>query len=200
MKLNSTKNFNTGIYPYSIMQSSFLPLTRKEPLLKTSSSIQEWCGQMYSQLNHRTNFEIQTHSYFEDEGDAEYQLRPTFTENELWIQLRIDPRQIELGSSEVIPELSFLQLNHKEIKSYSANLKQTEDEFIQTSLVYKNLGRILNIYQNKTFPFSIEKWEEIAMTSSDTLVSKAVKRKTLRTKYWQKNSNKYLHLRDSLKL
>jgi len=59
---------------------------------------------------------------------------------------------------------------------------------------------VLKIYQSKSFPFSIEKWEEIAITSGDTLISKATKRKTLRTKYWQKNSNKYLHLRDTLKL
>ena len=200
MKLNATKKFNTGIYPYSIMQSSFLPLAKKDPLIKASSSIQEWCGQVYAQLNYRTNFEIQTHSYFENESDTRYELNPTLTENELWIQLRIDPKQVDTGSVQVVPDLSFLQLNHKDFKSYSADLKQTEDEFILTQLIYDNLGRVLKIYQSKSFPFSIEKWEEIAITSGDTLISKATKRKTLRTKYWQKNSNKYLHLRDTLKL
>ena len=200
MKLNATKKFNTGIYPYSIMQSSFLPLAKKDPLIKASSRIQEWCGQVYAQLNYRTNFEIQTHSYFENESDTRYELNPTLTENELWIQLRIDPKQVDTGSVQVVPDLSFLQLNHKDFKSYSADLKQTEDEFILTQLIYENLGRVLKIYQSKSFPFSIEKWEEIAITSGDTLISKATKRKTLRTKYWQKNSNKYLHLRDTLKL
>ncbi|SDG54053.1 septum formation inhibitor Maf [Psychroflexus sediminis] len=200
MKLNSLKKFNTGIYPYSIMQSTFVPVVYEAPLLKLSSSIQEWCGQSYAQLNHRRQFEIEKHSYFEGEADSTLVLEPTLSENEIWIQLRINPKKLELGAQQVLPDFSFLQLNHKAFKPYEAELKQTEGNYLHTRITYSDLGRIVNIYQEKTFPYSIEKWEEIKYNSKDTLVSSATKIKTLITKYWQQNSSKYLHLRDSLGL
>ncbi|GAL73363.1 hypothetical protein [Jejuia pallidilutea] len=58
LKLNATKNFNTGIYPYSIMQSTFYPVANNQHALKVSSSMQEWCGQMYAQLNNKEKFNI----------------------------------------------------------------------------------------------------------------------------------------------
>ena len=65
LKLNRTKNFITGIYPYSIMNSSFTYLEEKKSLAKITTSIQEWCGQAYLQLNKKNNLNIESHSYFE---------------------------------------------------------------------------------------------------------------------------------------
>ena len=65
LKLNSTKNFNTGIYPYSIMQSTFYPVANNQHALKISASVQEWCGHVYTQLNNRNDFEVTSHSYFQ---------------------------------------------------------------------------------------------------------------------------------------
>jgi hypothetical protein len=36
---------------------------------KITTSIQEWCGQVFAQLENRDAFEIQLHSYFESEGE-----------------------------------------------------------------------------------------------------------------------------------
>ncbi|MDP1340568.1 hypothetical protein, partial [Klebsiella variicola] len=69
LKLNKTKNFITGIYPYSIMSSVFFPLEEISHALKISTSVQEWCGHTYTQLNNRNKFEIKSHSYFEGEAD-----------------------------------------------------------------------------------------------------------------------------------
>lgn len=200
MKLNSTKTFNTGIYPYSIMQSAFLPLENKAPILKLTSSIQEWCGQSYAQLNNRESFEIKTHSYFEGEADASFNQPSTLTENEIWNRLRVDPNSIESGKQNILPDASYLQMNHKEFKSYESVIKQTEKDFIETRIEFQTLGRVISIYQDKTFPFTIEKWEELEIKDKDTLVSRATKLTRLKTKYWEQNSNKYLHLRDSLSL
>ena len=51
LKLNATRDFYTGIYPYKIMSSTFLPLDREENAIKVATSIQEWCGHTYMQLN-----------------------------------------------------------------------------------------------------------------------------------------------------
>ena len=68
LKLNMVRKFFTGIYPYSIMTSIFAPLdVQKYPLpLKISSSIQEWCGHVYAQMNLAENeYRVRMHSYFE---------------------------------------------------------------------------------------------------------------------------------------
>jgi hypothetical protein len=74
LKLNRTKNFTTGIYPYSIMQSTFYPIANNQHAIKVSCSIQEWCGHVYTQLNNREQFEIDSHSYFENQADSNFNL------------------------------------------------------------------------------------------------------------------------------
>ena len=81
LKLNATKNFNTGIYPYSIMQSTFYPVDNNQHAIKVSASKQEWCGQVYTQINNRNQFEIMSHSYFESEADENFKLEKTILEN-----------------------------------------------------------------------------------------------------------------------
>ena len=56
LKLNNTKKFLTGIYPYSIMTSSFVPVDREMHALKVTHSMQEWCGHVYVQLNNRKDY------------------------------------------------------------------------------------------------------------------------------------------------
>jgi hypothetical protein len=65
LKLNAVKKFNTGIYPYSIMQSTFYPVANNQHAIKVSSSMQEWCGHVYTQLNNKSQFEVVSHSYFQ---------------------------------------------------------------------------------------------------------------------------------------
>src|SRR5438093_5303628 len=51
LKLNFTRRFFTGIYPYTLITSTFTPVDfRKQRTLKIASSTQEWCGVTYSQL------------------------------------------------------------------------------------------------------------------------------------------------------
>lgn len=72
LKLNFTKKFNTGIYPYSMMLSVFTPVQIENypRTLKATASSQEWCGHTFTQLNLRDNrYQAVLYSYFEDEGD-----------------------------------------------------------------------------------------------------------------------------------
>ena len=52
MKLNQSRKFNTGIYDYSILSSVFTPIEIEEypHALKTTTSMQEWCGHSYTCL------------------------------------------------------------------------------------------------------------------------------------------------------
>ncbi len=204
MKLNQSKNFNTGIYPYSIMSSTFSPIPTIGHPLKITNSIQEWCGQVYMQLNNRDDFEIESHSYFEGEADQKLSLKKTWLENELWSLIRINPEELPMGDLMIIPSFEYLKLRHKEIKQHNAfaSIKQGDSVTIYT-LNYPELQRQLMLFFNSTFPYEIEKWEETnAADQNDTLRLKttAIKLKRLRTDYWTKNGNEFLHLRDSLGL
>ncbi len=204
LKLNATKNFNTGIYPYSIMSSTFSPISILGHPLKVSTSVQEWCGHAYLQLNNREDFEIVSHSYFAGEADQSFSIPKTWLENELWNLIRINPEELPTGDIMIIPSFEYSRLRHKAIEAHAAfaSLKQGDSMTIYT-LNYPNLQRELVLYFQSSFPYEIEKWEETnAPHPNDTLNLKttAIKMKSIRSAYWSQNANIYSELRDSLKL
>lgn len=197
LKLNATKNFNTGIYPYSIMQSTFYPVANNQHALKISSSMQEWCGHVYAQLNNKDKFNIMSHSYFEGEADENFELDKTILENELWPQLRINPKSLPTGSINVIPSFEFTRMKHIDIKAYNAEATLTKNTY---TLSYQDINRLLLINFNPEFPHDILSWEEQFKSGSQTLTTKATKLKTIKSPYWQKNDNASSFLRDTLQL
>ncbi len=201
LKLNATKKFNTGIYPYSIMQSTFYPLEGKSHALKVSASIQEWCGHVYMQLNNREKFEIDSHSYFEGEADKDLKLSKTYLENEVWTQLRINPNLLPTGDINMIPSFEALRLAHKEIKAYSALAEFYQDgDWSVYRLNYPDLNRTLKIYYSNVAPFKIQQWQEETEIDGKIFRTSVTKMKEIKSNYWNKNSNKDLHLREQLNL
>ncbi|APG61356.1 septum formation inhibitor Maf [Christiangramia salexigens] len=205
LKLNSTKNFITGIYPYSIMESCFYPLAIDSHALKISASIQEWCGQVYMQLNNRHKYEVKSHSYFAGEADKEQRIEKVALENEIWTKIRVLPNDLPVGNFEMLPSFEFLRLSHKETKPYSARGEYfTEDSLHIYSLEYPELNRKLKIYFTRSFPHSIERWEETYPSGSgkdaEILTTIAKKKQRIKTAYWKQNSNKHIYLRDKLEL
>ena len=201
LKLNATKNFNTGIYPYSIMQSTFYPVANNQNALKISTSVQEWCGHVYTQLNNREQFEIISHSYFQSEADQSYNIDKTWTENELWTKLRIDPKSLPVGKLETIPSIEYTRLSHKTIKAYNTIASLNNGNY---TLTYPELNRTLIINFNTSFPYDILGWEETTKSgygsTSKTLTTKATKLESIKSAYWSKNHNTDQGLRETLKL
>ena len=201
LKLNATKNFNTGIYPYSIMQSTFYPVANNQHALKISASVQEWCGHVYTQLNNRNDFEITSHSYFQGEADNNFKLEKTWTENELWTKLRIHPKSLPLGKINSIPSIEYSRLKHQPIKPFNATANLENGTY---TLVYPELNRTLKINFNPKFPYNILGWEETMVSgygpSEKTLTTKATKLESIKSAYWSKKSNADESLRETLKL
>jgi hypothetical protein len=201
LKLNSTKNFLTGIYPYSIMQSTFYPVSNNSHAIKVSASVQEWCGHVYTQLNNKGQFEITSHSYFESEADQAFKLDKTILENELWTQLRINPQSLPTGDLEIIPSFEFTRLRHIIIKPYKASATLNNNIY---SISYPELNRTLSIQFNPNFPFDILEWEETFKSgfgaNAKVLSTKATKLNTIKSAYWKKNGNKDEVLRETLQL
>ena len=188
LKLNSTKKFVTGIYPYSLMTSTFSPIDLNQKAIKVSFSSQEWCGNTFAQLNNRANFDIDFHSYFEGDADRKQSLKKNILENELWNQLRISPESLPVGNLDVIPSFEFLALNHQQIKAYKAEASlKIKGDFIKYTIKYPELKRTLTIEATKDFPYTIESWEETISKRGEMLTTKADKIKTIQSAYWQKN-------------
>jgi hypothetical protein len=75
LKLNEVRDFQTGIYDYNLLTSTFVALDGSLPLgvpTKVSMGAQEWCGNMYEQLLFWPDrLERTLHSYFDGEGDQQ---------------------------------------------------------------------------------------------------------------------------------
>lgn len=205
LKLNSTKKFLTGIYPYSMMSSTFSPLKQKDHAIKSTFSVQEWCGQTYLQLNNREQFELTLHSYFERDADQQIKLEKQALENDVWNTIRINPKELAVGEITMIPNLEYLTLQQKEKKAYAATASLNQEGFMSTySLHYPKLNRSLRIRFTTQFPHIIESWEET--TTSDfgqagkTLTTKAKRIKSIKIDYWNRHNVSDLVYRDSLGL
>ena len=202
LKLNFTKNFVTGIYPYSMMLSSFTPLGADAHALKLSMSSQEWCGQVYTQVNQEPKgFRVMSRSYFEKEGDEAFSVPLVWLEDELWTLLRMAPSQLPTGEFDVLPGLFFSRLLHHPLNPVRAEGKrETKNGQSVYSLTMPTFHRTLAITFSEAFPHAITGWEETFMERGQRVTTTARLKKTLRTDYWAKNGNAFLPLRDSLAL
>ena len=204
LKLNFTKNFTTGIYPYSMMASVFTPVDREEfpNTLKASMSVQEWCGHVFTQLNLASNkFNVNSYSYFEQEGDANFSLRRTLLEDEIWNIIRLEPTALPTGNFDLIPGLMFTRLSHMELKIERAegSLSQSGNSWSYI-LSVPGQNRTLTIQFERSFPHKILGWKEQFMEREMMQENIATLDKTLITDYWTKNKNQFQYLRDSLNL
>jgi hypothetical protein len=71
LKLNAVRDFQTGIYDYNVMTSTFARVAAGWPIAKVSFSSQEWCGHVYHHLIPRAGRAGGIfHSYFDGEADG----------------------------------------------------------------------------------------------------------------------------------
>ena len=203
MKLNFTKKFTTGIYPYSMMLSSFTPVDsyNHSKTLKVTMSSQEWCGQVYSQMNlDRRKYSLKSFSYFEKEGDQVLSIEAALLEDELWNQIRLNYKALPVGEIKIIPGLFHTRLMHKNLKPVLATATLNE-EGGQITYQVKYPERSLSITFDKAFPYQIQSWEETYNgIEGKELTTSATLDKTLHIDYWSKNSVSDKYLRDSLNL
>ena len=203
LKMNLLKKFGTGIYPYSMMLSTFTPMNQPVGMIKASASGQEWCGQIYSQMNQRKDhYDVVSYSYFEQEGDTEFKLPTVFTEDEIWSRIRLDYKKLPVGDISIIPGLYYTRLeqNTFEAEKATGSLSTGEKESIYT-VTYPQRGRTLAITFNTAFPHQIMKWEETyadKRAPNKRLTTTAVLDQSKYIDYWNYNAEKYKSLRKEL--
>lgn len=198
LKLNSLRRFETGIYDYAIMQSVFTPIDGS-PTVKSTCSVQDWCGQVFFQTNlAKEGYRARGFSYFEAEGDSDVKLPAVQLEDALWTQIRINPEKIKTGKQQIIPACLYSRIRHKAYTALDAtvNIEKGGTESV-LSVLYEGTPRSLKIRFEHAFPYRILGWEEM---DNARLSSRGTLKKQRMEAYWGQNSNAFSPLRDSLGL
>lgn len=216
MKMNFTKKFITGIYPYSMMLSVFTPISKEgnEKTLKADCTSQEWCGHTFSRLKSKggNNYNYQLHSYFEQEGEIDTKIDATVLEDEIWTRIRINPSSLPQGKVLVLPGLLWQRVSHSDLKEMNAELSLSKADTLLTndssaqmySIHYPDTQRTLRIYFQQKFPHEIIGWQETYPdgfgNNKIMLTTRAVRKKTIWLNYWKHNKNADETYRDTLQL
>ncbi|MDO8367114.1 MAG: hypothetical protein Q7T20_09970 [Saprospiraceae bacterium] len=198
LKLNLIRRFHTGIYDYSIMQSVFTPISGSSTL-KTTTSVQDWCGHVFMQNNlEKDGYHLRGFSYFESEGDQDLRLPLALLEDEIWTRIRLNPFAVTTGKVSLIPSAIYTRLRHKPggVQNADIQLKKGEKESA-FSVMYTDIPRSLIIQFETAFPHKILGWEE---TIDGKIASKGMLKSTRKSAYWEEHDNVHAPLRDSLQL
>lgn len=202
LKLNFTKKFNTGIYPYSMMSSSFTPVNDPGNCLKISASSQEWCGHSYTEAVFLKTWEVDLRSYFQGES-GHFSLGDAMLEDEIWSIIRIDPKSIPTGKLNLVPGFFYLRLGHARTASYEAEIKRSsEGDNTTLTIMYPGLERTLKIVHEKSFPYSIISWEDTYPdgfgSNRKQMTTRGTRIKSIKSDYWRRHGNDDGYLRKEL--
>ncbi|WP_339863965.1 hypothetical protein [uncultured Algoriphagus sp.] len=203
MKLNMTRDFVTGVYPYQTMLSVFTPVYDDLNSPKITASVTEWCGQSFAQLNWKNNkYNINLFSYFESEGDQELSIS-AMAEDEIFNLIRLNPDLVPTGHRKLIPSLIFNRFTHIPLDAESAVIskRKTGENQAEVEVIYEEIGRRLVINYVDTFPYEIMSWKETYTKKDGTEeVTTAVRKSVQMLDYWRKNGLQDESLRKGLGL
>ena len=194
VKLNHTLKFQTGVYPYSVMTSTFTPVdgdgrARFSPS-KISMSSQEWCGHVYNQIFPKADrFFSMSHSYFGAEGDQHSAVETgggALDEDALLIQLRELDGPFNGGrdwSGRLIPSLWSTRKAHVDLEPVAATITRADTEldgvavtrFVITSAGQQRTVDVEKAGQRRVLGWSTSEGERARLL------------KTARLPYWQLN-------------
>lgn len=193
LKLNFTKKFTTGVYPYSIMSSVFTPIDQKvyPNTLKVSTTSQDWCGHSFMQLNlKKGKYHVGQFSYFESEGDRSTEVEKVLLEDEIWNLIRLQGSNLPEGKIKIYPSTQYIRLKHKENEVLEADASLKKGKEINTyNINYSD--RSLSIeFENKE-PFKIIGWTENYIlndgSTPENLTTTATLKETIMLDYWNKH-------------
>ncbi|PZX61066.1 hypothetical protein LV84_00054 [Algoriphagus ratkowskyi] len=203
MKLNMTREFVTGIYPYNTMLSVFTPVYDDLNSPKITASMTEWCGQSFAQLNWKNNkYQANIYSYFEAEGDQDFSIA-AMSEDEIFNLIRLNPDLVPTGNKKLIPSLIFNRFTHIPLEAESVVISKRKAGANQAEIevIYEEIGRKFLVRYMDSFPYEIMSWQETQTTKEGKEeVTSAVRKSVQMIDYWKKNGLQHEPLRKSLGL
>lgn len=203
MKLNMTREFVTGVYPYHTMLSVFTPVYDEVRSPKLTASVTEWCGQAFTQLNFKNgNYHSKEFSYFESEGDTESKIN-ALAEEEIFNLIRLNPNLVPMGNIKLIPSLIFQRFAHIPLKSEQATISKKElgSNQGEIEVVYEEIGRKFTVRFQQFFPYEILSFTETwTKANGQQEVTSATRSSMQLMDYWNKNEKVFEPLRKDLGL
>jgi len=203
MKLNLVEDYQTGIYDYNDMTSSFVALAPENGRpagspTKIAFSSQEWCGQTFQQLLFDArSIRSTSHSYFDGEadqhGDLSYPV-DGLSEDELllWARGHAGPRLApgERRDVQLLTSLQTVRQQHTPLSWRRATLSRSArpqqisvqaGKFtveVWTAEISGGVRR--TVYAEAAEPHRIIRWEATSGERADLLGSQ-------RMRYWEMN-------------
>jgi hypothetical protein len=174
------------------MTSVFTPIYQNTGTVKLTSSIQEWCGHTFLQANLRNgSYKVQGNSYFQSEGDLNYDVPDVLMEDELWNLIRLDYTALPTGTFKILPGSIYCRFKHVAYKDYAAEaeLERLDEQSYNYLIKYPELERALKITFKADFPHEILGWEETYPESGQPMTTKASLIAVKQLDYWNMNTN-----------
>ena len=212
LKNIQSKKFTTGIYDYHLSTNTFTAFDQQAfpGSIKVQHVSSEWCGTSYVQLNHKKDvYEVGLRSYFEQEGDQNFNIKDHLLEDEIFNLIRLNPEILSDRTYEVIPSMEYSRLMHKPIAQMSAEIKTSiveNDEFAQGAMrceiTFSEANRVKTIYYKNEHPHTILGWDDSFPSIGDGRMrtTKARLTHSVREPYWQFNAANDVSKRQSLGL
>ena len=158
---------------------------------KLTSSLQEWCGQTWIQVNQKPNGQMQAElrSYFESEGDVTKTIPAVVSEDALITQIRLAPLSLPLGTFTMLPTAFYSRLSHTSLQTVQATAainpgKDGQKQYVVD--VASHNRRVVYTFESAA-PHKIEKVEDTYRSFGRKLTTTMTRTHTLETKYWQQN-------------
>jgi hypothetical protein len=199
LKLNVVRDFQTGIYDYNVMTSTFARVSPGWPVAKVSFSSQEWCGQAYHQILPKAGRVAGVfHSYFDGEADGTENLdlpKDAVFEDALPILLRgWGMPYLKPGETRTVPLLPSLlrsRFDHKRLAWGKATIARASDRSTVTvpagsfeveTWTVTHVGGPTATYEfESASPYRLVRW---AVNTGE----EAVLLKSTRLAYWKLNA------------
>ncbi len=205
LKLNAVRDFQTGIYDYNTMVSTFVRTGDLAPV-KVSFSSAEWCGHVYEELRiDPGRIDATLHSYFEGESGAHTLPRPAdgVLEDELLILVRgLHGDWLPPGGTRTVPFLPgtlWRRLAHRPIAWGRARIAHARDSVrvrvpagtftTRAWTVAVDDGRSARFDVETAWPHRVVRWDWRAPAGGPRLGGTDAGELTgsLRLAYWREN-------------
>ena len=195
LKLNATREFKTGFYPYHTLTSVFQPIEPSSTgkALKVTTSVQDWCGHVFMQTNRKDgNLVTEVRSYFEKEDNGVFKEKSSaLLEDEVWTALRLNPTKLPTGEVSMIPGSLSQRFSHTKPIAMTAQTKWAKgntDETITYEIYYPSNSRKLTIEIQSELPYEIQGWHE--SNNKGLLSSGTLKKRLTNVDYWNYTDKK----------
>lgn len=200
LKLNSVREFQTGVYDYKTLTSVFARIDRAMQLSKVSTSVQEWCGHVYHQfLLKGTHIEETLHSYFGGEADQvqrhSFKNGAVFEDNIPILIRELQGLWLKPGETRTLPcapSLLALRFLHQPFEWKTLTITKAD----KTETIPSVLGKIQVVRwtvitpASGTFVYDVEaRWPHRIIRWSSDQGESAVLRGTTRLPYWKLHDN-----------